>query len=88
MIHDRCLLRKISLPLIPCDEPRCDWYIRDADCNNCFWVLSEVFIKFPQELSIEDIAKLEGITVNEAQELLEGAIIKFRTNIRQFLKEM
>ena len=88
MFRNKCLLRRSFLPLIPCDQKRCEWFINEDACNNCFWVLSEILEEFPHGLSIKEIARLEGITEKETEELIEGAIKKARLNIGTFLKKL
>ena len=84
--QELCILRKTLLPLLPCDESRCDWYIRDSACNNCFWILSELFAEgYLDELSFEEIAQMEGITVDEAMEIFNTAIEKCRFLCRKEL---
>jgi predicted transcriptional regulator len=43
---------------------------------------------FPHGLSIEEIARLEGITEAEVKEILETAIKKARLNIGAFMKKL
>lgn len=75
----RCALRREQLPVIACDCINCDWYIRDPQNKNCFWVLAAYIYDFPgNTLSIEEIAELEGISVEEVERLLENAIKKTR----------
>ena len=86
MFLNCCMLRKISLPLIPCDEDICDWFIYNNAYNNCFWILALVFDDTPRGLSVEEIAACEQITVEETQEILQQAIQKYRSNVRKFIK--
>ena len=88
MIQDSCLLRKTTLPLLPCDENKCEWFINEDNYNNCFWILAEIFEEVPKGLSLEEIAKLEGISIEEVKLLLEQAVLKYRANIRRYLKEV
>lgn len=88
MIQDSCLLRKLTLPLLPCDENDCEWFVNEAHYNNCFWVLAEIFDDVPNGLSLAEIAKLEGISIEEVKLLLEQAVLKYRANIRRYLREV
>jgi len=76
------------LPLIPCDEIICDWYIREDKYNNCFWVLAQAFTKMPCSLSLDEIARLEGITLEQAKELVEHAMKQYRANVSKVIKEI
>lgn len=42
---------------------------------------------FPKGLSIEEIAKLENLSVEEVETILEKAIIKYRSNLRKFVEK-
>jgi hypothetical protein len=81
-ISCRCPLRREELPLLPCDCSQCSWAIKDTFYKNCFWVLAEQLLDNPQQLSIEDIAKLEGITPDEVNTIIEKAIHKMRKTTR------
>jgi len=85
---NKCLLRRAYLPLIPCDQSICEWFIHEEHCNNCFWVLSEILEEFPHGFSIKEIAKFENITEQEVVEIIEEAIKKLRLNIMTFLKKV
>lgn len=75
----RCALRREELPMIACDCSKCDWYIRDPQSENCFWVLAKHMDDFPGNgLSVEEIATLEGLSVEEVEKLLESALKKTR----------
>jgi len=88
VFYNKCLLRRTYLPLITCDQDRCEWYIHEEACNNCFWVLSEILEEFPHGFSIEEIAKFEGLTEKDVEEVIEEAIKKARLNIGAFLKKL
>jgi hypothetical protein len=89
MIHERCIIRRVTLPIFPCDKKDCDWYIRNSDCNNCFWILSEIFADGNLSgLDFDEIAELEGIAVEEAYDIYETALAKCRLSIRKFIKKI
>ena len=88
MISKYCLLRRFSLPLVPCDECNCDWFIREECYNNCFWLLANIFEEMPRGLSVEEIAQLEDISTDEVEVCLDGAIRKYRASIGKLIKEM
>lgn len=88
MFRNKCLLRRAYLPLISCDQRVCEWHINEEACNNCFWVLAEVLDEFPQGFSVEEIAKMEGITIKETEEIIETALSKLRLNIGTYLKKL
>lgn len=84
---DLCVLKRSDFPLLPCDEKACSWYINEGHCNNCFWILSHVMEKEPVEFELEEIARMEGITVEEVSEIIEGAFTKLRRLLPQMKKE-
>lgn len=88
-INISCPLKRINLPLLPCHEKRCDWYIHSKDYNCCFWVIAHVLNKYGYGLSLEEIAKLENITEEEVSDIIETALVKLRNEfnrIKQFDK--
>lgn len=84
---DYCVLKRATFPLVPCDEKACSWYINESGCNNCFWVLSHVMAIEPTEFDVEEIAQMEGITVEEVNEIIEGAFTKLRRQLPNIKKE-
>ena len=88
MFANKCLLRRTYLPLIPCDQKKCEWYIYEEHCNNCFWVISEILEEIPHGFSAKEIAKFEGITEEEVEEITQTALKKLRLNIGTFLKKL
>ena len=89
MIDERCMLRRATLPLTPCDERTCAWYVREDAYNCCFWFLANIMVSIPNmDLSIDEIAELEGIDVEAVQDILQQALSKCRLNLRQTLKKM
>lgn len=78
---ERCILRRENMPILPCDQCKCDWYIRENCYNNCFWVLANVMKKEPVEMGFEEIADLEGITVGEVKEIYESAVVNYRKKV-------
>jgi hypothetical protein len=88
MLSNYCLLRRLDLPLVPCDECNCDWFVREESYNNCFWILANIFEEMPRGLSIDEIAKLEGISAEEVEMCLETAVKKYRASVGKLIKEM
>ncbi len=81
----RCILRRTSLPILPCDCRECDWFIHDPVLNNCFWVLADVISDTPgQQMSIEDIAEMEGLSVEEVATIFASAQKKYRLATRHW----
>lgn len=78
----RCVLRRSTLPALPCDCRKCDWFIHDTELKNCFWVLAHMISESKQQMSFEDIAEIEGISVEEAKEAYTSAIKKWRMSTR------
>jgi len=84
-IAHRCVLRRISLPVLPCDCKVCDWFIHDDFLHNCFWVLADLIADTPgQQFSIEDIGEMENISVEEVEEAMKNAFRKFRLATREW----
>jgi len=87
MFVHKCALRRETLPVLPCDCSACEWYIHEATYNNCFWALAYIFENQPgTKLSFEEIAVLEGVTVDEIVIAYETAINKLRKDSRNILK--
>jgi len=87
MFVQRCVLRRETLPILPCDSTVCEWYIHDSSYNNCFWALAYVFETQPgTKFSFEEIAILEGVTLNEVIVAYESAINKLRKESRNIRK--
>jgi len=82
-----CVLKRAEFPLVPCDEKKCSWFINDNHCNNCFWILAHVMSKEQTDFDIEEIARMEGISVEEVNEVIEGAFSKLRRLLPQIKKE-
>ena len=79
MFLQKCVLRRETLPILPCDCLVCEWYIYDSSYNNCFWVLAHVFETDPGiRFSLEEIALLEGVTLTEIITAYENAMNKLR----------
>lgn len=83
---DCCVLKRKDFPLIPCDEGKCSWFIHENHCNNCFWILAHIMSKENVEFDIEEIAKMEGISVDEVNQIIEGAFFKLRRLLPQIKK--
>ena len=77
-LHWKCVKRFSELPKLACDCSECDWYVRDHANKNCFWVLCESLQDNP--LSDEEIARLEGISVEEVEKVTASAFQKLRNN--------
>jgi len=88
MFSHKCLLRKTHVPLIPCDQKHCEWFINSEDCNNCFWIMLNILAEFPHGFSIEEIARFEGITEENVYTIIETAIKKARLNIGNFFENL
>lgn len=87
MFVQKCALRRETLPILPCDCTVCEWYIRDSSYNNCFWALAHAFeIQPGTKFSFEEIALLEGVTLNEVINAYESAINKLRKESRTIMK--
>ena len=87
MFVQKCVLRRETLPVLPCDCLDCEWYIHDSSYNNCFWTLAHVFETQPgNKLSFEEIASLEGVTLPEIIIAYESAINKLRKESRNIMK--
>lgn len=88
MFVRKCALRRETLPILPCDCNLCDWYVSSSAYNRCFWVLAQ-FLDVNQgaRLSFEEIAQLEGVSVEEAAQLFEVALRKLR-NSSDSVKEL
>ena len=79
MLIQKCALRRTTLPILPCDCNLCDWYIYNSTYNQCFWVLARFFeVGRTHKFSFEEIAELEGISLDEVLKIYENAINKLR----------
>ena len=87
MLVQKCVLRRETLPILPCDCLACEWYVYDSSYNNCFWALAHALETTPGvKLSFEEIATLEGVTLNEIIIAYENAINKLRKESRTVMK--
>lgn len=86
--RDKCLLRNFHIPLIPCEEKRCQWYVKEDSYNNCFWVLSNALLEYPRELDLEEIAEMEELSIEEVEEIIEEALTKLRNCVRKRLGDL
>ena len=87
MFVQKCALRRETLPILPCDCLACEWYIHDSTYNNCFWALAHIFETHPgTKLSFQEIASLEGVSINEIIIAYENAISKLRKESRNIMK--
>lgn len=87
MFIHKCPLRRETPPLLPCDCSECDWYIRNSGHNNCFWVLSYYLEQTEERLTREEVAALEGITVEEVLRIEEQALSKCGKEVRALLNK-
>lgn len=87
MLVQKCVLRRETLPILPCDCSECEWYVDDPSYNNCFWALAHLLDSQPGiRFSFEEIAKMEGITLEEVMKAYESAINKLRKDSRKIMK--
>ena len=87
MFIQKCVLRRESLPILPCNCINCEWYIHDSSYNNCFWVLAHLLYTQPgTKLLFEEIARLEGVTLEDIMATYETAISKLRRESRNIMK--
>jgi len=78
MFVHKCVLRRMTLPLLPCDCTVCDWYVCNSRYNRCFWVLAEQLEFTGAKLSFQEIAEIEGLSIEEITKIYESAIFKLR----------
>ena len=84
----KCALRKTCLPAIPCECTDCEWYVNDDSYNNCFWLLAYFLYENPgYRFTDKEISQLEGISVEEVEEIIEGALCKLRQRAKDFIKD-
>jgi len=84
---ERCILRRSHVPIIPCDQKKCDWYVREGCYNNCFWVLANCLKENPVEMGFEEIADLEGMSVGDIKDVYASAVINYRKKVMQNQEE-
>jgi hypothetical protein len=85
----KCVLRRSTLPILPCDCNLCDWYIWSSGYNRCFWVLIQYLEVNPGlKFSFEEIAHLEGIPIEEVTRIYESAISKLRQESPGIVRSM
>lgn len=82
---ERCPLRKSTLPRLPCDCTSCSWYVNKLDKNNCFWCLADDF-DMTGEMTVEEIAQIENISVEEVEKIIAGALSKLRNTWGRILQ--
>jgi hypothetical protein len=88
MFISKCGLRRQSLPLLPCECGQCEWYIDDANFNNCFWLLAEFMHYNPGvNLTFEQISKVVNLPLQEVIRIFEIALIKMRKESVKLAKE-
>ncbi len=79
MLVQKCAIRRETLPILPCDVCDCEWYVKTTMYNNCFWVLATYLdVQSGFKFSFDEIAQLEGLTVEEVQQIYERGIDKLR----------
>lgn len=86
-ICSNCVLGRSNLPVVPCNEKRCPWYVYCVDHCNCFFNVSEYMYNFPGcgGFDIEEIATMEGVSALEIIRILENAERKIRTKNKTVL---
>lgn len=85
----RCPNRLNHIPLMPCNLKECDWWLTDPDYNCCFWVLSNAMDTLKgNEFSVEEIAKLEGVTPEEVEYIIESSLTKIRLEQRPMIRKL
>lgn len=90
MIRGNCRLDKDDLPVLPCGCNDCVWYINDLDYNNCFWIVSSFMgnVDGWGGFSNAEIARMEGIPVEEIDGIFEAAIRSMRIRCKKDLINM
>lgn len=90
MIEGNCRLNKDDLPIMPCSCKDCVWFINDLDYNNCFWVVSSFMgnVDGWGGFSDEEISRLEGITLQEVNSIIEAAMRSIRIHCKKDLINM
>jgi len=84
MFVQKCVLRRMTLPLLPCDCDLCDWYIHNSGYNRCFWVLAQhLDLTGGVKLTFEEIAEYEGISIEDVQKTYDAALLKLRLGSSQ-----
>lgn len=83
-IRISCPNKEKMLPCFPCSCKKCAWFVRETAYNNCFWVLMHVFSKWQFSLEFEEIARLEGLSVEEVEEIYNNAVIKLKNEARKY----
>ena len=90
MICGNCRLGKTELPLLPCSCSDCPWFVDDLDYNCCFWIVTAFMgaIEGWSGFSNEEIAKMEGISINEVENIVQEAAKTLRMRCRKELLAM
>jgi len=88
MIQTSCILKRLNLPALPCQEGSCPWYVHGVDYNNCFWVLAHALASFSRGLDNDEIAQLEGISEEEVEEIIETALSTLRQEMKREVKNL
>jgi len=87
MLVQKCVLRRETLPILPCDCSECEWYIDSSAYNNCFWALAHLLDADPGiQFSFQEIASMEQIPLEEVTKVFESAIDKLRKDSRKIMK--
>lgn len=83
---ERCPRRRSAVPrYFPCSCKKCTWYIDKKENANCFWSLAKTIEK-EGGLSIVDIARLENVSVDTIDMLIQLALDKLRNTHGRNLK--
>lgn len=83
----KCVLRRQTIPILPCDVHRCEWWIKDSSFNNCFWVLANYLEDCPgTKFTFEHIAEVESLPLSDVISTYESALHKLRIGSRKIVK--
>lgn len=87
MFIDKCVLRRKTIPILPCDATQCEWWINDQTFNNCFWALAHYLEDCPgTKFTFERIAEVEGIPLDDIIQAYESALHKLRIGSHKLVK--
>jgi len=86
MIKNNCQKNRISIPILPCAECTCPWYVKNVEFCNCFWMIADCITEFQVgEFSEEEIAEILDMPIEEVQQIIEEATKKIRISLRKQL---
>jgi hypothetical protein len=86
-ISSNCAVGRAVLPVVPCNEKRCPWFVYNVEHCNCFFNVSEYMDDFPGcgGFELEEIAVMEGTTVQEIIKIIEDTEKKIRIKNKMLL---